>query len=91
MNPIPYSLDVPDSSVQRPEVPSSVAIQGKTRIRRIVQIYLSESFRFLPVLEFKKHFMATNYLMKQHIFCLLKNLLNSTIMKKNIEVFTVCF
>lgn len=30
MNCISYSVDVPDSSVQRPEVPSSVAIQGKT-------------------------------------------------------------
>lgn len=36
MNHVPYSVDVPDSSVQRPEVPSSVAIQGKT-IRSRVQ------------------------------------------------------
>lgn len=28
----PYSVDVPDSSVQRPEVPSSVEIQGKTGV-----------------------------------------------------------
>lgn len=26
---VPYSVDMPDSSVQRPEVPTSVAIQGK--------------------------------------------------------------
>lgn len=32
MNNIPYSVDVPDSSVQRPEVASSVAIQGKTAV-----------------------------------------------------------
>lgn len=33
MNHVPYSVDVPDTSVQRPEVPSSVAIQGKTGSR----------------------------------------------------------
>lgn len=30
----PCSVDVPDSSVQRPEVPSSVELEGKSQVFR---------------------------------------------------------
>lgn len=45
----PCSVDVPDSSVQRPEVPSSVELEGKSQMFRY-------SFLLDPKVENQKHF-----------------------------------
>lgn len=67
--------DVTDFSVQKPEVPSSVEIQGRTEIRNKIVLFWNQKSLYL------------NSTWWWQLFCFLKNQLNSIGMKNNKEVF----